>query len=170
MTIHIRTFQLSLKKGLLLTVIRIQGTAEARRCGAGAVRLQVITWNSTLTLSASYLPLPPPPTSSAPCFSSCGPYRQPCYSYTWYTGVSQNNFPWQKQSASNFWKVSPIFFFSAAWIFGTSLLTLFGVSLVLWRRERQITSIVTPFYCPLPPNSQTSAFLIYSCYTFKNFG
>ena len=53
--------------------------------------------------------------------------------------------------------------------FVTSLLTLFGVSLVLWRRERQITSIATPFYCPLSPNSQTSAFLIYSCYTFRNF-
>ncbi len=41
-------------------VIRIQGTAEARRCGAVAVRSQVITWNSTLTLYALYLPLPPP--------------------------------------------------------------------------------------------------------------
>ena len=48
------------KKGLLLTVIRIQGTAEARRCGAVAVRSQVITWNPTLTLYALYLPLPPP--------------------------------------------------------------------------------------------------------------
>ncbi len=46
---------------------------------------------------------------------------------------------------------------------------VFGVSLVLWRRERLITSIATPFYCPLSPNSQTSAFLIYSCYTFKKF-
>ena len=36
----------TLKKGLLLTVIRIQGTAEARRCGAVAVRSQVITWSS----------------------------------------------------------------------------------------------------------------------------
>jgi hypothetical protein len=54
-------------------------------------------------------------------------------------------------------------------IFGTSLLTLFGVSLVLWRRERQITSIATPFYCPLSPNSQTSEFLIYSSCTFKIF-
>ncbi len=33
----------TLKKGLLLTVIRIQGTEEARRCGAVAVRSQVIT-------------------------------------------------------------------------------------------------------------------------------
>ena len=55
------TFQLLLKKGLLLTVIRIQGTAEARRCGAVAVRSQVITWSSTLTLYALYLPLPPVP-------------------------------------------------------------------------------------------------------------
>ena len=43
------------------------------------------------------------------------------------------------------------------------------MSLVLWRGERQITSVATPYYCPLSPNSQTSAFLIYSCYTFKNF-
>ena len=41
-------------------------------------------------------PPPPPFTSSAPCFSGFGPYRQPRYSYTWYTGVSQNNFLWQK--------------------------------------------------------------------------
>ena len=39
----------------------------------------------------------------------------------------------------------------------------------LWRIERQITSIATPFYCPLSPNSQTSEFLIYSFYTFKIF-
>ena len=32
---------------------------------------------------------------------------------------------------------------------------------------RQITSVATPFYCPLSPNSQTSEFLIYSFYTFK---
>ena len=37
------TFQLLLKKGLLLTVIRIQGTAETRRCVAVAVRAQVLT-------------------------------------------------------------------------------------------------------------------------------
>ncbi len=35
-------------------------------------------------------------------------------------------------------------------IFGTSLLTLFGVSLVLWRRERLITSIATRFIAPCP--------------------
>jgi hypothetical protein len=58
MTIHI-LFN-SIKKGLLLTAIQIRGTAETRRCGADAVRLQVIIWNSPLTLCASYLPLPPP--------------------------------------------------------------------------------------------------------------
>ena len=52
------------KKGLLLTVIRIQGTAEARRCGAVAVRSQVITWSSTLTLYALYLSRPLPPFPS----------------------------------------------------------------------------------------------------------
>ncbi len=45
---------------ILLTAIQIRGTAETRRCGADAVRLQVITQNSPLTLRASYLPLPPP--------------------------------------------------------------------------------------------------------------
>ncbi len=59
MTIHI-LFN-SIKKGLLLTAIQIRGTAETRRCGADAVRLQMITWNPLLTLCASYLPLPPPP-------------------------------------------------------------------------------------------------------------
>ncbi len=59
-------FSTLLKKGLLLTVIRIRGTGETRRCDADAVRSQVITWISPLTLCASYLPLPPP-TSSAPC-------------------------------------------------------------------------------------------------------
>jgi hypothetical protein len=39
-------------------------------------------------------------------------------------------------------------------IFGTSLLTLFGVSLVLLRRERLITSIATPVLLPSPLNSQ----------------
>jgi hypothetical protein len=34
---------------------------------------------------------------------------------------------------------------------------------------KQITSVVTQFYCPLSPNSQTSEFLIYSFCTFKNF-
>ena len=67
MTIHI-LFN-SIKKGLLLTAIQIRGTAETRRCDADAVRLQVITWNPPLTLCASYLPLPPPP-SSAPCSQS----------------------------------------------------------------------------------------------------
>ncbi len=77
MTIHI-LFN-SIKKGLLLTVIRIRGMAETRRCDADAVRLQVITWNPPLTLCASYLPLTlPPPTSSAPLFSDPISYRHPC--------------------------------------------------------------------------------------------
>jgi hypothetical protein len=59
--------------------------------------------------------------------------------------------------------------FSCRKIFGTSLLTLFGVSLVFWRGGRQITSVATPFYCRLSPNAQTSEFLIYSFYTFKIF-
>jgi hypothetical protein len=56
-------------------------------------------------------------------------------------------------------------------LFGTSLLTLLGVSLVLWKGwGKQITSVVTQFYCPLSPNSQTSEFLIYSLCTFKILG
>ncbi len=54
----------SIKKGLLLTAIQIRGTLETRRCDADAVRLQVITWNSPLTLCASYLPIPPPSSAS----------------------------------------------------------------------------------------------------------
>ncbi len=54
-------------------------------------------------------------------------------------------------------------------VFGTSLLTLFGVSLFLWRRERLITSIAIPCFITLAPKFTTSAFLIYSCFTFKNF-
>ncbi len=133
--------------------------------------------NPLRLVSAPPPPLPPH-TSSAPSFSGSGAYRHPRYSYTWYTGVSQNNFLWQKYLAFNFWKISLIFFFFAAWhpsrknalpsssvinprilfpfflslqffhpslinanyscrrIFGTSLLTLFGVSLVLWRGEK----------------------------------
>ena len=66
-------FPTLIKKGLLLTVIRIQGTAEARRCGAVAVRSQVITWSSTLTLYALYLPrLPPPSYQLRPFFLRLG--------------------------------------------------------------------------------------------------
>ncbi len=53
-------FSTLIKKGLLLTVIRIQGTAETRRCDAVAVRSQVITLNPALTVHALYQPLPPP--------------------------------------------------------------------------------------------------------------
>ncbi len=54
-----------IKKGLLLTAIQIRGTAETRRCVADAVRLQVNSLNAPLTLRASYLPLPPPSSSSS---------------------------------------------------------------------------------------------------------
>jgi hypothetical protein len=67
MTIHI-LFN-PIKKGLLLTVIQIRGTAETRRCDADAIRLQVITQNAPLTLRASYLPIPPPPPQLRPLFS-----------------------------------------------------------------------------------------------------
>ncbi len=45
-------------------VIRIRGMAETRRCGAVAVRSQVITWSSALTLYALYLSRPLPPLPS----------------------------------------------------------------------------------------------------------
>ena len=68
MTIHKFSNSYYIKKGLLLTVIRIRGIAETRRCGAVAVRSQVITWSSTLTLYALYLsrPLLPLPLIPAP--------------------------------------------------------------------------------------------------------
>ena len=79
MTIHKFSNSYYIKKGLLLTVIRIRGIAETRRCGAVAVRSQVITWSSTLTLYALYLSRPPSPhTSSAPSFSGSVAYRHPC--------------------------------------------------------------------------------------------
>ncbi len=46
----------------------------------------------------------------------------PVHSYTWYTGVSQNNFLRQKYLAFNFWKIFPILLFSVAlrpYIFAT---------------------------------------------------
>jgi len=119
MTIHKFSNSYYIKKGLLLTVIRIRGIAETRRCGAVAVRSQVITWSSTLTLYALYLsrPLPPLPLIPAPPLLSQARslIATLVHSYTWYTGVSQNNFLWQKYLASNFRKISPIFFFFAAW-------------------------------------------------------
>ena len=87
------------KKGLLLTVIRIQGTAEARRCGAVAVRSQVITWSSTLTLYALYLsrPLPPSPSYQLrPFFLRLGRLSPPSLLlHVVYRGVPKQ-FPWTK--------------------------------------------------------------------------
>ena len=68
-------FSTLLKKGLLLTMIRLRGTAETRRCDADAVRLQMITWNPPLTLCALYLPLPPPP--APPLVLRVASYRYP---------------------------------------------------------------------------------------------
>ena len=112
------TFQYLLyKKGLLLTVIRTRGLVETRRCGAAEARSQLITWSSALTLCASYMsrPLPPPsPLAPAPpLLSQAWSLSPPCvHSYTWYTGVSQNNFLRQKYLASNFWEIfsKPPFF------------------------------------------------------------
>ncbi len=212
-------FSTLIKKGLLLTVIRIRGTAETRRCDADAVRSQVITWNPALTLCASYLPLPPPPppTRSAP-LSQASALIVTLVNLTRGTQGCSKIISFDKSNWHlNFWWVFSIFLFSIVLhphiftiplagkvhslfrqsliresfshfalrynfspflnkcnysyrrIFETSLLTLFGVSLVLWRRERLITSIATPVLLPLSPKFSTSAFLIYSCFTFKIF-
>ena len=116
MTIHKFSNSYYIKKGLLLTVIQFRGIAETSRCGAVAVRSQVITWSSTLTLYALYLSRPHPHTPAPPLLSQARSLIATLvHSYTCYTGVSQNNFLWQKYLASNFWKISPIFFFFAAW-------------------------------------------------------
>jgi hypothetical protein len=52
--------------------------------------------------------------------------------------------------------------------FETSLLTLLGVSLVLWRRKADNT-LSNPCFMALPLNFTTSAFPIPNYFTFKNF-
>ena len=65
------------------------------------------------------VPPPPPPPSLAPApplLSRARPLITTLVrSYTWYTGVSQNNFPRQKHPALSFEKISPNLFFFAAW-------------------------------------------------------
>jgi hypothetical protein len=51
--------------------------------------------------------------------------------------------------------------------FETSLLTLFGVSLVLWRRKAD-NALNKPCFMALPLNFTTSAFPIPNYFTFKN--
>jgi len=85
MTIHKFSNSYYIKKGLLLTVIRIRGIAETRRCGAVAVRSQVITWSSALTLYALYLsrPLPPLPSHQLrPFFLRLGRLSPPLFTLT----------------------------------------------------------------------------------------
>jgi len=93
-------------KGLLVTVIRIQGTAEARRCGAVAVRSQVITWSSTLTLYALHLPRPPPSPSYQlrPFFLRLGRLSPPSLLlHVVYRGVP-NQLPLTKVLGIQLWK------------------------------------------------------------------
>jgi hypothetical protein len=52
--------------------------------------------------------------------------------------------------------------------FETSLLTLLGVSLVLWRRKAE-NALSNPCFMALPLNFTTSAFLIPDYFTFKIF-
>jgi hypothetical protein len=89
-----------IKKGLLLIAIQIRGTAETRRCVADAVRLQLITLNALLSLRASYLPLPPPPSSS-PCSHSCPLSPSLLIQHMVYRGVS-TQLPLIKSLASQF--------------------------------------------------------------------
>ena len=53
--------------------------------------------------------------------------------------------------------------------FETSLLTLLGVSLVLWRRKADNEHSNPPVLWPLAPKFSTSAFPIPNYFTFKNF-
>ena len=108
----------TLKKGLLLTVIRIQGTAEARRCGAVAVRSQVITWSSTLTLYALYLPRLPPPLSipAPPLLSQARVLITTLVTLTRGIKGCPKTVSFDKSTwHPTFEKISPIFFFFAAW-------------------------------------------------------
>jgi hypothetical protein len=52
--------------------------------------------------------------------------------------------------------------------FETSLLTLLGVSLVLWRRKAD-NALSNPCFMALPPNFTTSEFPISNYFTFKFF-
>jgi hypothetical protein len=52
--------------------------------------------------------------------------------------------------------------------FETSLLTLLGVSLVLWRRKAD-NALSNPCFMALPLNFTTSAFPIPNYFTFKIF-
>jgi hypothetical protein len=52
--------------------------------------------------------------------------------------------------------------------FETSLLTLRGVSLILWRRKADNT-LSNPCFMALPLNFTTSAFPIPDYFNFKNF-
>ena len=109
------TFQLLLKKGLLLTVIQIRGTAETRRCDAVAVRSQVITWNPALTLCASYLPLPPFPPPAPPPLSQASVLIASLVNLTRGTQGCPKIISFDKSNwHPNFWKVFSIFLFSAA--------------------------------------------------------
>ncbi len=52
--------------------------------------------------------------------------------------------------------------------FETSLLTLLGMSLVLWRRNAD-SALCNPCFMTLPLNFTTSEFSISNYYTFKIF-
>ena len=223
MTTHELSNSYYIKKGLLLTVIRIRGIVETRRCGAVAVWSQVITWSSALTLYALYLsrPLPPFPWyQSRPFFLRLGRLSPPLFTLTrgiqgcpkttsfdkstWHPifekslqssfslplgtrAFSQHPLPKNALPPSSVINPRILFpFFLSLQFFHPSLInanylcrrTFWNLPVnPAWRvpgfmeggEGKQITSIVTQFYCPLSPNSQTSEFLIYSFCTFKNF-
>ena len=188
------------------------------RCCSQIASDYIKSYINPLRLVSAPPPPPPPRTSSAPCFSGSGSYRHPCYSYTWYTGVSQKQLPLTKvlgiqllKNLSNLLflcRTAPVHFrntlcqkmhsllhqsstresFSRSFFhysfspfldkcqlfmpkdfWNLPVNPVWRVPGFMKRGGRQITSVATPFYCHLSPNSQTSEFLIYSFYTFKNF-
>ena len=106
-------------------------------------------------------PPPPPPSPLAPApplLSQAWSLSPPCaHSYTWYTGVSQNNFLKQKYLALNFEKTSPNLLFSAAWrpyIFATPYALNALPSLLLNTQESFSFFLLPLLFSPFPNECQ----------------
>ncbi len=93
---------------------------ETRRCGAVAVRSQLITWSSALTLYALYLsrPFSPPPPSHQlrPFFLRPGRLSPPLFTLTRGIQGCPKTISFDKSTwHPTFEKTFPILFFFAAW-------------------------------------------------------